>query len=88
LRPADGFAELAVADDVDADGGLPAHDLGNRVAQTFGVGSLIERLAGLLGAQEFAQPRRADKAAHMGGEDSVVAAFHLSPPRWRSRNGS
>ena len=30
LRPADRFAELAVADHVDAGLGLPAHDVGDR----------------------------------------------------------
>ena len=35
LRPGDRFAELAVADDVDADLGLLAHDLGDRIRQAF-----------------------------------------------------
>ncbi len=40
LRPADRFAELAVADDVDADLGLLAHDFGDRLLQASFVGGL------------------------------------------------
>ena len=55
LRPADGLSELAVADDVDAGIGLPANDLGNGFAQAFVIGLLVERVAGLLRAQELLQ---------------------------------
>ena len=76
LRPADRFAELAVADDVDADLGLLAHDLGDRLLQALVVSRLVVRLAGLLGAQKFLQRRRPDEAADMGGEDAVGTALH------------
>jgi hypothetical protein len=86
LRPTDRLAELAVADDVDADISLLAHDLGNGLLQALGIGGVVERPAGLFGAQERAQRRRADEAADMGGEDSIGAAFHLasSPTSRRS----
>src|SRR5262249_18704308 len=86
LRPTDRLAELAVADDVDADVGLLAHDLGDGLLQALRIGGVVERPAGLLGAQERAQRRRADEAADMGGEDPIGAAFHLasSPASRRS----
>ncbi len=76
LRPADRLPELTVADDVDADVGLLAHDLGDGILQALGVAGLVERLAGFLGGEILAQRRRADEAADMGGEDSIGAAFH------------
>src|SRR6202030_2403608 len=53
LRPADRFAELAIADDVDADLGLLAHRLRNRNRQALVKGGRIVSLAGLLGAQKI-----------------------------------
>src|SRR5207247_3884479 len=79
LRPTDRLAELAVADDVDADAGLLALDLGDGLLQALGIGGAVERLPGLLGAQARAQRRRADEAADMGGEDPIGAVFHLAP---------
>src|SRR5262249_37366908 len=86
LRPTDRLAELAVADDVDADVGLLAHDLDDGLLQALGIGGVVEGPAGLLGAQNRAQRRRADEAADMGGEDPIGAAFHLasSPASRRS----
>ena len=82
LRPTDRFSELAVADDVDADIGLLAHDLGDGVVQALGIGGVVEGLPSLLGAEERAQRRRADEATDVGGEDAIAAAFHRlsSPP--------
>src|SRR5262249_10155426 len=80
LRPADRLAELAVADDVEPDRGLPAHHLGDRVLQAFGIGRGVERPAGFLGGEEFAQRRWADQAADMRGQDASRAALHLSSP--------
>src|SRR5262249_62279907 len=82
LRPADRFSELAVANDVDADLGLLAHDLGNGCFEAFRIGSLVEVLAGLFRGEKLAQCRGADEAADMGGEDPIRAALH---PRLRFR---
>src|SRR5262249_43749280 len=65
LRPADRFSELAVANDVDADLGLLAHDLGNGCFEAFRIGSLVEVLAGLFRGEKLAQCRGADEAADM-----------------------
>jgi hypothetical protein len=81
LRPADRLAELTIADDVKADLGLPAHDVGDGVFQALGVSSLVERLSCFLGGEEFAQRRRADQAADMGRENAIGAAFHLVSSR-------
>src|SRR5262249_50860259 len=61
-------------------------DLGDGLLQALRIGGVVERPAGLLGAQERAQRRRADEAADMGGEDPIGAAFHLasSPASRRS----
>src|SRR5215469_11013226 len=50
LRPTDRFSEFAVADDVDADIGLLAHDLGDGVFQALGIGGVVEGFVRLLGA--------------------------------------
>ena len=76
LRPADRLPELAVADDVDAGGRLPAHDLGDRIGQAFVIGRAIEGLARLPVAEKILQSGRADQAAHMGGEDALGALLH------------
>ena len=77
LRPADRFAELAVADDVDADFGLLVHHLRDRRRQALVISGRVVRLAGLLGAQKLLQRLRPDQAADMGGQDAVGAALHL-----------
>ncbi len=77
LRPADGFPELAVADDVDAGIGLPANDLGDGIRSGIHHRLLVERLAGLLRAQEILQSLRPDQAADMGGQNAVGTSFHL-----------
>src|SRR6266446_1822881 len=79
LRPADRFSELAVADDVDADLGLLAHDFGNGCLEASRIGSLVEGLAGLFRGEKLAQRRGTDEAADMGGEDPIRAAFHCRP---------
>src|SRR6185503_8255469 len=76
LRPADGLAELAVADDVNAGTCLLAYDVGNRVAQAFLIGFYVVRLAALPGAQEVLQRLRTDQAADMRRENAIGAAFH------------
>ena len=47
LRPGNRFSELAVADDVDTDVGLPLHDFGDGLPQAGVISGLIVRLAGL-----------------------------------------
>src|SRR5262249_50491837 len=76
LRPADRFAELTVAHDVDAGLGLLAHDVGDGGSEAFLIGDLVERLAGLLEPQESLQRLGPDEAAHVGGEDAVRAVLH------------
>ena len=87
LRPADRLAELAVADHVDADVGLLPDDLTDCITQAFRVGALVEGFAGLLRAQKFAQRRRTDKAADMGGKNTIRAALHSSSPDLFRRGG-
>jgi hypothetical protein len=72
--------KLAVADHVDADVGLLAHDLGDGVAQAFRVAVGVEGLAGLLRAEKLAQRRRTDEAADVGGENTIRAALHAVLP--------
>ncbi len=76
LRPADRFAELAVADDVDADFGLVAHDFGDGIFQARIIGGMVVRLARLLQAQEILQLGWPNKAADMRGENAIDAALH------------
>src|SRR5262249_10907253 len=72
----DRFAELAVAHDVDARLGLPAHDVGDGGGEAFLVGRFVERLPGLLEPQESLQRFRPDEAAHVGGEGAIRAVLH------------
>jgi hypothetical protein len=76
LRPADRFAELAVAHHVDTGLRLLTHDGGDALGQAFLVRPRVVRLAGLLGAQKLLQSWRADQAADMAGENAVAAALH------------
>jgi hypothetical protein len=77
LRPAERLPELAVADDVDACLRLSANDIGDGLCQAAFVGLLVERLAGLLCAQELLQRLRADQAADVRSENAIRAAFHI-----------
>src|SRR5207253_3565710 len=76
LRPADRFAELAVADNVDTGLRLPPHDLGDRFGQAAVMGHLVETGTLLLRAQKFPQLRRPDQAADMRGKNAIGAALH------------
>src|SRR5262249_13206960 len=76
--PVAALAELAVADDVDARLGLPAHDRVDRLLQTSLVGGFIAGLAILDLVQELDELRGPDQAADMGCEDAVGGHF---PPR-------
>ena len=76
LRPADRFAEFAVADDIDADLGLLPHHLGDRIFEAIVIAGMIVGFARLFGAQEFLQRRRPDQAADMRGENTIAAALH------------
>src|SRR5262249_23363659 len=76
LRPADRFAELAVAHHVDAGVGLVAHDLADGLRQALLIGRSVERLAALLEPQEVKQRLRPDEAADVAGEDAVRATLH------------
>ena len=80
LRPGNALAELAVADHVDADLGLLADHLGDRLLEVRGVRRGVIALALLLGAQMLPDRLRADQAADVGGENSVGAAVHGVPP--------
>ena len=82
----DRFAELAIADDVDADLGLLAHDFGDRIRQALRVSRLVIRLSSLLGAQEFLQRRRPNETSNMRGQDAITAALHWSPRATPSQN--
>ena len=69
-----GFAELAVADDIDAVVGLDLHHIGHRLAKAVLKAGIIDLIAGFHGGQVLDQRRRADQAAHMGDGDAVVRA--------------
>src|SRR5262245_8480301 len=64
-RPADRLAEFAVADDVDADLGLPLDHLGDRAAKTVLVGGGIICLVVLLLLEERHELRGTNEASHM-----------------------
>src|SRR5262249_14406209 len=63
LCPADRFAELSVAHDVDAGICLFSHDIGDGVGEAILVGPLVVGLAALPGTQEFLQRLWADQTA-------------------------
>src|SRR5262249_16451113 len=77
--PVAALAELAVADDVDARLGLPAHDRVDRLLQTSLVGGFIVGLAILDLVQELDEVRGPDQAADMGCEDAVGGRCHFAP---------
>jgi hypothetical protein len=56
---------------------LAANNGRNLFRQARGIAIRVEWFAGLLRAQERLQRLWPDQAAHMGGEDSLDAAFHL-----------
>src|SRR4029077_18086112 len=70
-RPADILAELAVADDVDADLGLLAHHICDRGAQTLLIGGGINSFPVLLLEERCRQFGRTDKAAHVCRQNTV-----------------
>ncbi len=71
-----GLAEFAVADDVDADLGLLAHDAGDLRAQGALVGGLVVGPAVVARRENVADRHRAHQAADMGDENAVAAAVH------------
>src|SRR5262249_20849826 len=81
------FAEFAIADDVDADIGLLAHDLGDRVGEAGFESGLVKRLAVFDQSPKFDQLRRPDQAADMGGEDAFSVVRHVCvSPQMAKRN--
>jgi hypothetical protein len=70
-RPADGLAELSVADDVDTGLDLATHDLLHRGPQAFLERCLIIGFAALLFQEESYQLRWTDQAADMCGLDRL-----------------
>jgi len=73
LRPADRFAELAVARPVDAELDLPAHHVLHGLREAALVRGAVVGLALLPRADEFQQRRRPDQAADVGCEDALHA---------------
>jgi hypothetical protein len=71
---------LAVADDVEADIGLPFDALVDGFLDLGVELVLAVRLAGDLGLDQLEQIRRTGQATDMRGEDSVGPGFHLLPP--------
>src|SRR5688572_7314185 len=70
------LAELSVADDVDADFGLPAHDLRYTLAQTLGKAFPVVGLVVYPGPHGVDNFHRACQAADVGREDSFRAMLH------------
>ena len=70
------LAELSVADNVDADFGLPAHHLGYALAQTLGKAFPIVGLFVYPGAHGIDNLHRAGQAADVGRKNSFRAALH------------
>src|SRR6185437_14874500 len=74
IRPT-GFSEFAVIDDVNAGLGLQLHHVADGIAQKILIALLIwggfRRFVG-----EIAKLLRADDAADVRGENSVLASFH------------
>jgi hypothetical protein len=70
-RPADGLAELSVADDVDTGVDLATHDLLHRGPQAFIERRVVVAFATLLFEEESYQLRWTDQAANMCGLDRL-----------------
>ncbi len=68
------LAELSVADDVDTDGGLPRYDVGGRSRHYVAAAEVALRSR----ANQVNHLRRPDEAAHVRGEDTVVAPLHAT----------
>src|SRR2546425_5077300 len=73
LRPADRFAELTVARNIDAGFGLAPHDLLHRIGEAALIRGFVVGLALLPRADEFEQRRRPDQAADVRGENALGA---------------
>jgi hypothetical protein len=67
---------LTVGDDVDAGVGLPAHDLGHRLAHQPGIGVAIVGLPSVLRGQEGNEGIGPRQAADVGREDPFRASLH------------
>src|SRR5262249_5532335 len=70
------LAHLAVGDDVDAETGLPLHDLADRAAHARIVGGGIDGFTAQAAAQQRQQIVGARQAAGVRGQDPIVAAVH------------
>src|SRR5205823_12360197 len=68
-----GFAELAVADNVDTGRGLLSHGVDHGSAERRSVQLRVNGVA----VEELTQRRRANQAADERGENSIRAAFHV-----------
>ena len=73
------LAVLAVADDVDADARLLAHDPGDLLVQRPLVSSLVVRLPIVARDEDVADRHRSYEAADVGDENAVGAAVHEVP---------
>src|SRR5438067_510999 len=76
VRNEAGLAHLAVIDDVDAELGLLADDLPDRVSHPGGEGLLIVGAAGRLGLDQLEQVTRARQASGVGRQEAVGAPVH------------
>ncbi len=79
-RPVGAFAELAVADNVDADLGLPAHDFRNRIRKARFERRFVISLAVLDRPPERDELWRPDQAADVSGENAIAAVRHDAVP--------
>ena len=75
-RPAAEFAELAVADDVDAGLALAPDHRGDAVGEAAIEGGLIDFDAVVDRLDVVRKPGRANEAAHMRGQDAIAACRH------------
>ena len=71
-----GLAVLAVADDIDADLRLLAHDAGDFIPQGLFVCGLVVGLPMVARRQDVADRHRAHEAADVGDKNTVGAALH------------
>jgi hypothetical protein len=74
------LAHLAVADDVDSELGLLAHDLGDGLLQASGVGGLVQPRSARSRLDQLENVVRPRQAARMRREYPVAAALHRSAP--------
>ena len=85
LRPGNALAEFAVAGNVDSSRLLLRDDFAHFVLQLRLMGGLVHGLAGLFGAQIIDDRLRADKAADVRRQDTIIAVVHRGRLQYKAR---